>query len=83
MRVHPFLALTVLASATFSTGVATAGEALNLTPPLFREQARGTQQVRSVRDLTTTPQPIVAAAESVKAPRTIQVIADAEGERAR
>lgn len=82
MRVLPFLALTVLASATFSTCVATAGEALNLTPPLFREQARGTQQVRSVRDLTTTPQPVVAA-ESVKVPRTIRVIADAEGERAR
>ena len=42
-------------------GGALAGEALYLTPPLFREQAQETQQVRSVSDLTTTPQPAASA----------------------
>ena len=34
------LAFAVLASASFSAGAAMASEALHLTPPLFREQAR-------------------------------------------
>ena len=57
MRATRLFALTVLASATVATGAAQAGEALYLTPPLFREQARETQQVRTLSDLTTTPQP--------------------------
>lgn len=77
MRATRFLALAVLASATFTTGAAMAGEALYLTPPLFREQARETQQVRNVSDLTTTPQP-VAAAKPVTAPRTAQVGGEVE-----
>ena len=43
------LAFTTLASA------AMADERTNLTPPLYREQARATANVRSVSDLTTTP----------------------------
>ena len=76
MRATRFIALTVLASATFTTGAAMAGEALYLTPPLFREQARETQKIRSVSDLTTTPQPI-AAAKPVVPSRTVQVVAEA------
>ena len=77
MRVTRLFALTVLASATFATGAAMAGEALYLTPPLFREQARETQQVRSVSELTTTPQP-VAPAKSVAAPKTANVAGEVE-----
>ena len=76
MRATQVLVLAALASAAFSTGAAVAGEALHLTPPLFREQARGTQQMRSVSDLNTTPQP-VAAAEPVVQSRSVQVVAEA------
>lgn len=76
MRTIQVFALTVLASAAITTGAAMAGEALHLTPPLFREQARETQQVRRVNDLTTTPQP-VAAAMPVASSRTVQVVAEA------
>ncbi|MGU3358984.1 hypothetical protein ACLBWX_01485 [Methylobacterium sp. M6A4_1b] len=75
MRATRLLALTVLASTTFATGAAMAGEALYLTPPLFREQARETQQVQSVRDLTTTPQPVSPAM-----PATAAKTANAGGE---
>jgi hypothetical protein len=77
MRATQVLALAVLASATFGTGAAMAGEALHLTPPLFREQARETQQVRSVSDLSTTPQP-VASAKTVVAARSAPVVGDVE-----
>ncbi|KQT82036.1 hypothetical protein ASG51_19990 [Methylobacterium sp. Leaf465] len=69
MRATRLFALTVLASATVATGAAQAGEALYLTPPLFREQARETQQVRTLSDLTTTPQP-VAPAKAATAPQS-------------
>ena len=82
MRATRFLALAVLASATFTTGAAMAGEALYLTPPLFREQARETQQVRSVSDLTTTPQPIAEARPAMPS-RTVQVVAEAGDTTAR
>ena len=76
MRATQVFALAVLASATFTTGAAMADEALHLTPPLCREQARETQQVRRGNDLTTTPQP-VAAAKPVASSRTVQVVAEA------
>lgn len=82
MRATRFLALTILASSTFATGAAMAGEALHLTPPLFREQARETQAVRSVSDLTTTPQP-VAAAKPTAPGRTVRVVAEAGESTAR
>lgn len=82
MRVTSALALAVLASAAFVSGAAVAGEAAYLTPPLFREQARETQKVRNVSDLTTTPQPI-AAAKPTASPRTVQIVADAEVSTAR
>ena len=47
-------ALSALAITTFA-GAAMADERTNLTPPLYREQARATANVRSVSDLTTTP----------------------------
>ncbi|TXN17288.1 hypothetical protein FV219_00605 [Methylobacterium sp. WL122] len=37
------------------TGTAMADDRTNLTPPLYREQARATANVRPVSDLTTTP----------------------------
>ena len=77
MRVSHILALTVLVAATSIGGVANAGDALYLTPPLYRELARETQQVRRYSDLTTTPQP-VAKGEPDVAPRTVQRVADVE-----
>ena len=77
MRVTRLFALTVLASATLATGAAMAGEALYLTPPLFREQARETQQARSLGDLTTTPQP-VAPAKSGTASQSAQAGSEVE-----
>ena len=77
MRPIQAFALTVLASVTFASGAAMAGDTVYLTPPLFREQARETQQVRSSNHLTTTPQPITAAKPAV-APRTVRVDGDVE-----
>jgi hypothetical protein len=76
MRTTHALVLAVLASATFAADAAVAGEAIHLTPPLFREQARATQQMRHVSELTTTPQPL-AAAKPVEAQGTVKVVAEA------
>ena len=77
MRLTHAFALTVLASVTIESGTATASDTVYLTPPLFREQARETQHVRSQSDLTTTPQP-VAAAKPIVAPRTVQEDGDVQ-----
>lgn len=77
MRVARLLTLTVLASVSFAGGAAQAGEALYLTPPLFREQVRETQQVRSVSDLTTTPQPTASAGPAAP-PRSAQAAGEVE-----
>jgi len=79
---RPFFALAVLASATFAADAAVAGDVIHLTPPLYREQARATQQVRHVNDLTTTPQP-VAAMQSVDVTGSIKVQAEAAATPAR
>lgn len=76
MRTAQALTLVILASATFVSGAAVAGDAVHLTPPLFREHARETQKVRSVSDLTTTPQPVTGK-KLVITPRTAQVVAEA------
>ena len=76
MRTTHALVLAVLASATFAADAAVAGEAIHLTPPLFREQARATQQMRHVSELTTTPQPLTAA-KPVEAQGTVKVVAEA------
>ena len=76
MRTTHALVLAVLASATFAADTAVAGEAIHLTPPLFREQARATQQTRHVSELTTTPQPL-AAAKPTEARRAVKVVAEA------
>ena len=41
-----------------------AGESVSLTPPLYREQARGTAAVRPVSELVTTPRLVPAAPAS-------------------
>nr|WP_238184640.1 hypothetical protein [Methylobacterium trifolii] len=47
----------VFGALAFATviGTAMADERTNLTPPLYREQARATANVRPISDLTTTP----------------------------
>lgn len=60
MRTIILLASAVLTSASFAS-TAMADDRLHLTPPLYREQARATQQTRSPSDLTTTPQLVPAA----------------------
>lgn len=82
MRTAQALTFAILASATIVSGAAMAGDAVHLTPPLFRERARETQKVRSVSDLTTTPQ-LTVTAKPVIMPRTVQVVADAEATPAR
>ena len=64
MRTISVLASAALISATVLAGPALADDHLHLTPPLYREQARVTQQVRSPSDLTTTPQLVPAASAS-------------------
>ena len=59
MRTTLILASAAFASAVVITAPALADDRLNLTPPLYREQAHATRQVRSVGDLTTTPQPVL------------------------
>lgn len=63
-------ALAALASVTL-VGSATAGDRIDLTPPLFREQARATATVRPASELTTTPSLTPAA------PRPPHVVAEA------
>jgi hypothetical protein len=45
-------------------GSAMADERINLTPPLYREQARVTATARSASELTTTPRVVPAAEQS-------------------
>ena len=40
-------------------GSAAAEDAIRLTPPLYREQARTTAAVRPASELTTTPRPVL------------------------
>ncbi|MCJ2121143.1 hypothetical protein [Methylobacterium sp. J-077] len=42
-------------------GSALADEAITLTPPLYREQARGTSAARPATELATTPRLVPAA----------------------
>ncbi|BAU89662.1 hypothetical protein MPPM_1057 [Methylorubrum populi] len=76
MRTMRLLTLTFLATVTVA-GSAVADEAVNVTPPLFREQARATASVRRASELTTTPHVTVAA------PATRKVVADAAAVSAR
>ncbi|MBE7203579.1 MAG: hypothetical protein INR70_38085 [Parafilimonas terrae] len=51
LRTVAFIALT----AGSMVGSARADEAIHLTPPLYREQARATATVRPASELATTP----------------------------
>lgn len=55
-------------------GTARAGEAINLTPPLYREQARTTAAAHPASELATTPRLVPAAELS----RTVAKVADPE-----
>jgi hypothetical protein len=70
------LVLAVLASATL-TGTVMADDRINLTPPLYREQARSTAAVRPASELNTTPS---LTARALPARR---VVADADANAAR
>jgi hypothetical protein len=45
-------------------GTALADEHINITPPLYREQARATATVRTASELATTPRLVPAAEQS-------------------
>ena len=64
------LILAVLASAAVA-GPALADDRINLTPPLYREQARATAAERPASELTTTP------SLTARAPTTPRVLAEA------
>ncbi|CAA2101920.1 hypothetical protein MBUL_01422 [Methylobacterium bullatum] len=63
------LVLAAFASATL-VGTAIADERINVTPTLYREQARATAAVRPASELTTTP------ALTPRAPVTRRVVAE-------
>ena len=69
MTVRTFV-LAALASATLA-GTAMADDRVNLTPPLYREQARATAVVRPASELTTTP------SVTARAPTARRVVAKA------
>ncbi|WP_336491059.1 hypothetical protein [Methylobacterium nigriterrae] len=77
MRTIRALALAVLASATFAAETAMAGDAIHLTPTLYREQARVTAAVRQASELTTTP------SLTARAPAAPRVVAEAAATSAR
>ena len=69
----------VLAALAFTTltGTVMADDRINLTPPLYREQARSTAAMRPASELTTTPS-VTARALSAR-----RVVADADANSAR
>nr|USU32442.1 hypothetical protein NG677_01585 [Methylobacterium sp. OTU13CASTA1] len=69
MTVRTFV-LAALASVTLA-GTAMADERINITPTLYREQARVTAAVRPASELTTTP------SLTQRAPAVRRVVADA------
>ena len=68
------VALIALAAGSM-VGPARADEAIHLTPPLYREQARATASVRPASELATTPRPVPTAPAS---PRIVATAASAE-----
>ncbi|MEL6064207.1 MULTISPECIES: hypothetical protein [unclassified Methylobacterium] len=66
MRTIFILASAALTSAALFCSPASADERLNLTPPLYRDQAVAAQQGRRLAILTTTPQPVPAAAADLR-----------------
>ena len=62
--------MTALAAVTFA-GSALADDRINLTPTLYRDQARATASVRPASELTTTPRLVPAA------PANRRVVAEA------
>jgi len=72
MRTILILASAALTSAAIVTGPAAADDRLNLSPPLYREQARAATQARPVGDLTTTPQPVLSARTSTRPVATVE-----------
>ncbi|GJD40089.1 hypothetical protein [Methylobacterium bullatum] len=65
------LVLAALATATL-VGTAIANERINVTPTLYREQARVTASVRPASELTTTP------SLTPRAPANRRLVADAD-----
>ena len=78
MRMIVILASAALTSAALFAGPATADDRLNLTPPLYRDQAVAVQQGRRLATLTTTPQPVPAVDGDLRgAPMTTGSLAQA------
>ncbi|MEL6059553.1 MULTISPECIES: hypothetical protein [unclassified Methylobacterium] len=61
LRTLVLAALIAAPGAAPMTGAALADEALTLTPPLYREQARTTAATRPASELVTTPRLVPAA----------------------
>lgn len=74
MRPTYALALAVLASATFVAETAVAGDVINLTPTLYREQARATASTRPASELRTIPS---LTPRAPTAPRVVAEVAAA------
>ncbi len=77
MRMIVILASAALTSAALFASPATADDHLNLTPPLYRDQAVAVQQGRRLATLTTTP-PVPAVDSDLRgAPMTTGSLAQA------
>ncbi|MGC5777349.1 hypothetical protein [Methylobacterium sp. NFXW15] len=60
IRAFTFAALAVVSAVSS----ASAGDRIDFTPPLYREQARPTASVRAASEITTTPSLVRAAPEA-------------------
>ncbi|MCJ2087718.1 hypothetical protein MKK88_17265 [Methylobacterium sp. E-005] len=62
MTIRAFVIATL--AAVPALGSAAAGERVDFTPPLYRDQARPTASVRPASDMTTTPSLVRTAQEA-------------------
>lgn len=83
MRTIFLLASAVLTSAAVLTSPAMAEERVSLTPPLYRDQAPAMQQGHRLAVLTTTPQPVPAAASDLRTASMIKRSLDQASAEAR
>lgn len=60
IRAFTFAALAVVSAVSS----ASAGDRIDFTPPLYREQARPTASIRAASDIATTPSLVRAAPEA-------------------
>lgn len=61
MRSTHIALLSAVAVVSLYAGTVSADDRLHITPPLYRDLARATQQIHRAAELTTTPHPVAPA----------------------